>query len=166
MFAIGEKVTHYKEGVCEVVDIGKLNMGCSDKDKEYYTLRPYYNKSSTLYMPVDGKKNQLRKILSRDEAEKLIASIDEVEEIVIKNEKLRESCYKEALFKNESFSWVALLKTSYKRKKERLDAGKKVINMDERYLNHVEKFLYGELALVLDLNKEEIKYHILQKMTF
>ena len=52
MFKIGDYVTHYKEGVCEVIDIGKLDMRCSDRKKEYYTLRPLYDAGGTLYMPV------------------------------------------------------------------------------------------------------------------
>lgn len=39
MFKIGDYVAHYKEGVCEVVNIGKIDMGSSDK--EYYTLNRY-----------------------------------------------------------------------------------------------------------------------------
>ena len=39
MFRIGDYVAHYKEGVCEVVNIGKIDMGSSDK--EYYTLNRY-----------------------------------------------------------------------------------------------------------------------------
>ena len=31
MFKIGDYVAHYKEGVCEVVNIGKIDMGSSDK---------------------------------------------------------------------------------------------------------------------------------------
>ena len=41
MFRIGDYVAHYKEGVCEVVNIGKIDMGSSDK--EYYTLKPVYD---------------------------------------------------------------------------------------------------------------------------
>lgn len=38
MFEIGDYVAHYKQGICEVVTIGKLDIGCSDNEKEYYTL--------------------------------------------------------------------------------------------------------------------------------
>ena len=43
MFEIGDYVAHYKEGVCEVTAIGKLDISCSDKKKEYYTLKPLYD---------------------------------------------------------------------------------------------------------------------------
>ena len=45
MFKIGDYVAHYKEGVCEVVNIGKIDMGSSDK--EYYTLKPVYDAGGT-----------------------------------------------------------------------------------------------------------------------
>ena len=51
MFRIGDYVAHYKEGVCEVVNIGKIDMGSSDK--EYYTLKPVYDAAGTVYTPVD-----------------------------------------------------------------------------------------------------------------
>ncbi len=53
MFKIGDYVAHYKEGVCEVVNIGKIDMGSSDK--EYYTLKPVYDAGGTVYTPVDNK---------------------------------------------------------------------------------------------------------------
>ena len=40
MFEIGDYVAHYKEGVCEVTAVGKLDISCSDKKKKYYTLKP------------------------------------------------------------------------------------------------------------------------------
>ena len=49
MFKIGDYVAHYKEGVCEVVNIGKIDMGSSDK--EYYTLKPVYDAGGTVYTP-------------------------------------------------------------------------------------------------------------------
>ena len=59
MFKIGDYVAHYKEGVCEVVNIGKIDMGSSDK--EYYTLKPVYDAGGTVYTPVDNKRDQIRK---------------------------------------------------------------------------------------------------------
>ena len=59
MFRVGDYVAHYKEGVCEVVDVGKLEMSCSDREKEYYTLKPLYDAGGTYmttiwYLAVSG----------------------------------------------------------------------------------------------------------------
>ena len=64
MFKIGDYVAHYKEGVCEVVNIGKIDMGSSDK--EYYTLKPVYDAGGTVYTPVDNKRDQIRVSDQRD----------------------------------------------------------------------------------------------------
>ncbi len=164
MFKIGDQVVHYKEGVCEVINIGRLDMRCSDKKKEYYTLKPLYNAGGTLYMPVDGQEKQLRKVISSHEAKELINDMQNIDVLNISDEKRRELMYKEALFKNQCRSWVALMKTSYIRKKERIAVGKKVINVDDRYLNSAEKFLYGELAVALDIPKEKVREYIEEKM--
>lgn len=47
-------------------------MSCSDKGKEYYTLRPLYDVGGTLYTPVDNVRRQVRAVLSGEEARKLI----------------------------------------------------------------------------------------------
>lgn len=115
-------------------------------------------------MPVNGQEKQLRKVISSNEARELIADMPNIDILNVNDEKRRELMYKEALFKNQCRSWVALMKTSYIRKKERLAVGKKVINVDDRYLNSAEKFLYGELAVALDIPKEKVREYIVKKM--
>ena len=164
MFKIGDQVVHYKEGVCEVMNIGRLDIRCSDRKKEYYTLKPLYNARGILYMPVDGEEKQLRRVISQHEAKELIDDMPNIDILNVSDEKRREVMYKEALFKNQCRSWVALMKTSYIRKQERIAVGKKVINVDDRYLSSAEKFLYGELAVALDMPKEEVRQYIAEKM--
>lgn len=164
MFKIGDQVAHYKEGVCEVTNIGKLDMRCSDRKKEYYTLKPLYDGAGTLYMPVGGEERQLRKVISSNEARELIDDMPNIDILSVSDEKRREVMYKEALFQNQCRAWISLIKTSYLRKKERIAVGKKVINVDDRYLNSAEKFLYGELAVALDIPKDKVQQYITEKM--
>ena len=160
MFKIGDYVAHYKEGVCEVMSIGKLNISCSDKEKEYYTLKPLYDAGGTLYTPVDNEKRQIREVISGEEAQALIDDMLNIEMIGVADEKRRELSYKEALLRNQCRDWISLIKTSYIRKMNRLASGKKVINVDDKYLNIAEKFLYGEFAVALGLPKDEVKGYI------
>lgn len=160
MFKIGDYVAHYKEGVCEITAIGKLNMSCSDKKKDYYTLKPLYDTGGTLYTPVANDRNQIREVIAEEEARTLIEDMPNIEELWVADEKRREAFYKEALLKNECREWIAIIKTSYLRKKKRLSSGKKVINVDDKYLNIAERFLYGELAVALHMTKDEVKDYI------
>ena len=90
MFKIGDYVAHYKEGVCQVVDIGKISLSCSDNEKEYYTLKPIYDKDGTVYTPVENKKNQIREVITKQEAETLIAQLGDIEQLTVTDEKKRE----------------------------------------------------------------------------
>lgn len=162
MFEIGDYVAHYKEGVCEVTAIGKLDISCSDKKKKYYTLKPLYDAGGTLYTPVDNEKNQIRKIITEEDAHALIGDMPNVDTLRVPDEKRREALYKEALLKNECRDWIAIIKTSYLRKMKRLASGKKVINVDDKYLNIAEFFLYGELAVALGMPKEKVKSYIVE----
>ena len=160
MFKIGDYVAHYKEGVCEVTSIGKLDISCSDKKKEYYTLKPLYDAGGILYTPVENDKRQIREVITSEEAQALIEDMLNIETIGVTDEKRREISYKEALLRNQCRDWVAIIKTSYTRKMKRIASGKKVINVDDKYLNIAEKFLYGELAVALDMPKDEVKGYI------
>ena len=163
MFQLGEYVAHYKDGVCEVVGIGPLQISSSSQKKEYYTLKPVYNKAGTVYTPVDNEK-QIRALLSKTEAQVLLDRLSEIENISVPDEKRREACYKEALYKNDCVQWAAILKTAYLRKKHRLASGKKSVNVDEKYLSNAEKFLYGELAIVLEKDKDTVKELVLKQL--
>ena len=145
MFKIGDYVTHYKE-------------------KEYYTLKPLYDTGGTLYMPVANERNQIRGGITHDEAQALIEDIPNIEALWVTDEKKRESLYKEAVFKNQCKEWIAIIKTSYLRKMDRLSSGKKSINVDDKYLSIAEQFLYGELAVALEIPKEKIREYITERM--
>ena len=144
--------------------IGTLDISCSDKKKEYYTLKPVYDAGGTLYTPVSNDRGQIRDVITAEEARKLIEDMPLIEALGIAEEKKREALYKEALFKNECRSWIAVIKTSYSRKMKRLSSGKKSINMDDKYLGMAEKFLFGEIAMALSMPRDEVKEYIRDKV--
>ena len=163
MFKIGDYVAHYKDGICEVVEIGPLNIS-QDKNKNYYTLRPVFNPAGKLYTPVENEKRQIREVSTKDEAENLLAEMSQIEVIHVPDERRRELHYKEALYKNDCREWAAIIKTTYLRKKIRLNMGKRSINVDEKYQASAEKFLCGELSVALNMKKEDIKQCLIDKI--
>ena len=97
MFEKGEYVVYGTSGVCEVTDIKNMDLKGIPKDKLFYVLTPYNQKSSTLFTPVDSNKTVMRKILTKEEALELIDNMPEVEELYFSNEKIREEKYKECI---------------------------------------------------------------------
>lgn len=157
MFEKGEYISYGRSGVCKVEDITHLNISGIDKKKLYYVLAPLNTKGSRIYFPVDKENANARKLITEKEAWELLEEIQGIPQIWINNEKLREDSYKQALNSGDYRQWVAIIKTLYLRKQERLLQGKKVAAMDERYLKLTEEALYSELAFVLGREKSEME---------
>lgn len=164
MYQVNDSVMYGTHGVCEVTAVGRLSMSVADRKKKYYTLRPVYQKDSLVYVPVDNVKLPMRLVLTGKEAEELVEEIPQLETIWIGNEKERESQYKEAVRSGDCRELVRIIKTIYLHKKERLDEGKKVAAVDERYFHQAEELLYEELAYALDMGVDQVGDYIASKI--
>lgn len=160
MFEVGEYVVCGNKGVCVVEKITTLDIAGVDKEREYYILKPIYQMGSTVYVPVDSPKEAMRPVIKREEAQKLIDAIRDVPLLAITNEKLSEQIYRECLKSGNCEEWVRILKTIWRRKQERLQAGRKVTAVDAKYFHMAEESLYGELAVALGLNRDEVEAYI------
>ena len=142
MFTEGQLVIYGGEGVCRIAAVGPSSLSGTDKTKLYYTLTPL-TRSGTVLTPVDTKV-LMRPILSRQEAEDFIAQLPQLPPEEPESRSMR------------------LLKEFYQqiRRKHALRTGRKVSQMDERYLRRAESALYGELAAALDLPEEEVLPYI------
>jgi CarD family transcriptional regulator len=161
VFQIGDYVICSNKGVCEVENITVLNISGADKEKEYYILKPLYSAGSTVYVPVDSQKDHtMRKVLERTEAEQLIGTIPEIPLLVITNDKMTEQMYKDCMKSNDCQELVKLIKTIHQRKQKRIQAGRKITAVDAKYFHLAEENLYGELAVALDLSREEVSGYI------
>ena len=160
MFEIGEYVACGNKGVCIVENITTLDISGVDKERKYYILKPKYQTGSTVYVPVDSSRESMRRVLNREEAAKLIDAIPEIPLINITNDKLIEQTYKECLRTNNCEQWVRIIKTIYMRKQKRIKAGRKVTAVDAKYFHLAEESLYGELAVALGMDKEEVEMYI------
>lgn len=165
MFKIGEYVVYGMNGVCRVEEIGTMNLSGIDSNKEYYTLLPLYTKGSRVFTPVDNRKVVMRPVISRQDACNLIDEMKSVERIEVADDKHRELAYKEALKSCDCRELVRIINTVVKRKKERLAQGKKMSACDERYLKQAQDSLYGEFAISLKMEKDEVEDYIEHRIT-
>ena len=160
VFEIGEFVACGNKGVCVVENITTLDISGVDKERKYYILKPKYQAGSTVYVPVDSARESMRRVLSREEAQKLIDAIPDLPLIDITNDKLSEQTYKECMKTNRCEEWVRIIKTIYLRRQKRIQAGRKVTAVDAKYFHLAEESLYGELAVALDMNREDVEAYI------
>lgn len=165
MFQTGDYIIYGNNGVCQVESVGTIDMIPGiPKDKIYYTLKPIYIKGSTIYTPVDNQKVLIRPLISKEEAMELIDGVEEIETLWVSNEKQREEVYKEALVTCDCRELIKIIKTVYQRMQSRLAEGKKITNNDRKYFKIASDSLYGELAIVLNMEKEKVEDFIVERM--
>ena len=160
VFKVGDYVICGNKGVCTVEKITRLDIAGVDKEREYYILKPLYMGGSTVYVPVDSSKDSMRSVLKRDEAQRLIEAIPQIPLLVITNEKLTEQTYRECIRTNDCEDLVKIIKTIYTRKQKRMKAGRKVTAVDAKYFHMAEENLYGELAVSLNIRRQDVESYI------
>jgi CarD family transcriptional regulator len=120
--------------------------------------------ASTVYIPAESAEGSMRPILTAEEAEELIVSMPAIPTLTIQNERFIEQDYKAAMKSNCCKEWVKVIKTIYERKQKRLLAGKKETSLDSRYFKQAEELLYGELAIALKMQRNEMCAYIIKRL--
>ena len=164
MFETGEYVVYGRTGICQVTGVTTMRVDGSSGEKLYYVLRPGGETDGKIFTPVEGGKQVLRGIITREEAERLIDEIPSIETLSIENEKFREDSYKKCIRTCECRDLLRIIKTIYVRKQARLSHGKKTTATDERYLKLAEDHLYSEFSMLLDIPKEHMADYIEQRV--
>ena len=164
MFQAGDVIVCGTHGVCRVEKVGPLSSAVADRDRLYYTLKPLYERGSVVFTPVDNEKMVIRPVISREEALRLIDGIRDAEALGIEDERKREENYKTALKSCRAEELVKMIKTINARKRSRAARRKKATDADSRYVKLAEDYLYGELAISLDLERDQVKAFIRERI--
>lgn len=160
MYSIGDYVVKVNDGVCKVEEITHLEMSGVSSEKLYYVMVPIQNNGSRIFVPVDGKAEELRFVITPEEVEDIMKKVADMDAEWIVNNKFREQKYKEVLHEGNPECMVSYIKLMYQKRQEREAAGKKNTAVDERYLRFMEEAVYVEFAFALGCEKSEIKEKI------
>jgi len=154
MYQPGDLVVYGRTGVCRVERI-------EEKDgQDYYVLSPLYQ-SCAIFTPVNGK-IFMRPIISRQEAEELIAMLPSIEADVYEGKALRELTehYQASIASHDCRTLAELVKSIYAKKRTAEREKRKFGAVDERFMKEGEALLYGELAAALEIPVEEVPQYI------
>ena len=161
MFEKGSLLIYDAVGVCRVEDIGiPSGIPVSDKEKQYYKLAPVFG-SGTIYIPVDTKVF-MRPVITREEADTLLAKIPEIREDICetRNQKTLEDHYKASLQTQDCEDLVQLIKTVYLKRQNLEKTGKKTGKTDQQYMKRAQSLLHEELSVALGISVEEVEAYI------
>ena len=131
-------------------------------NKTYYIMNPIDDDSLVTSVPVDTT-SYLRDVITKEEAEDLIAKIPFIETIQV-NDRDIEYEYKRLLGENTLESLIKIIKTAYLRNMTRLDQNKKISEKDEQYFNQAERRLYNELSISLQLTFDETRQYVIDSV--
>lgn len=164
MFGNNETIIYGSQGVCKITEIAEKTY--DGHTKQYYTLRPLYNDTSVLYVPVDNPSltGKMHRVLSAAEIHALIDSIPQEGALWIEDERERKIAYKEMLERGDRRELVGMIKALYLHQKQQQAKGRRLHVADEKFFKTAEKILYDEFALVLDIEPDQVLPFLLKKM--
>lgn len=161
MFSIGDLIVYGGEGVCRVDYVGPADLPGADKEKLYYRLAPLTRNGQVL-TPVDTHV-LIRPIMSEEQARSLLAQLPDLEpeEPPAHGMRAAKEHYHTVVMSYDCQRMARLIKAVYRKRHWAIQHGKKVSQLDERYLKRAEDEFYGELSVVLHLERKELENYIL-----
>ena len=156
MFNIGDLLFYGTNGVCRVSEICSSPFDSSDP-RSFYKLAPIAeNTSLVIYTPVDNTQVIMRSLISKEEAEALLARIPEIEKVAVAVEKHRKEAYRETVREGAPEGFVKIIKTVRARRELFRRTRRRVPDLDNDFEHTAKTCLYGELSTVLGICREEI----------
>ena len=156
MFDIGDLLFYGTNGVCRVSEICASPFDTNDT-RQFYKLTPIAeNTSLVIYTPMDNTQVIMRPLISKDEAEALVARIPEIEKVAVAVEKHRKEAYRETIREGNPEGYVKIIKTVRARREYFKRTRRRVPDLDNDFEHTARLCLYGELSTVLGVSREEI----------
>ncbi len=145
----------YGKQVCRVEKIEERD------NMSYYILRPVKDESLKIQIPTTTDK--LRDIISKEELDKLLAKIPEIE-LIETDKKYLESTYRQLLQNGTHEDLIRIIKTTYLNNQERLANKKKLTEADKNYFELAEETLYEEFSVTLGKDIDATRKYVISKV--
>ena len=128
-----------------------------DVSIEYYILTPVFNNRSTFFVPTKNETlvSRMRPILTNREILDLINECGECTDW-IENDFERKEYFKSVVSEGEIKSVIAMLKSLIHHREAIAPCGKKLHKYDEIAFKECQKIIYEELAMDMDLSKDDV----------
>lgn len=162
MFEIDEYVYYASGGVCKISDIQYAPLDGMPSDRQYYVMHSLHDPSGVIYVPVNSETVFLRRLISEEEASRLIERIPEILPIEEPNAKALRGKYVETMRRHEPEEWVRVIKTVYRRMQAlaAVSHSHRISDTERSFAEDAKKYLYTELSLALNVPIKELAERI------
>lgn len=164
MYQVGDKVVYGIHGVCVVADQEECLI--DRKRVTYLVLEPVAQDGSRYMVPTHNAAAmaKVKPMLSREELEALMDSDEVQADGWIRDENQRKQTYRELIGSCDRARLMQMVRTLYRHRKAQAAAGKKTHLCDENFLRDAEKLLVSEFSIVLDMEPDQARQYIRNKL--
>ncbi|MDE5715941.1 MAG: hypothetical protein K2I42_07430 [Anaeroplasmataceae bacterium] len=159
MFVIGDYVMHNGHGLCIILD----QIHNDSLNNDFYKLQTIHNKMSIM-MPCDKANSFLRPILTKQNLTKAISDSVVLSSEYMKDNKERKIKFQQLITSNNITDTIQLLKMLYHLIEDKKLEKKTLGSFDTQFLQQAEKKLFNETAIVLNMNLEDAKNYIYERL--
>jgi len=163
MYNVGDVVIYSSHGLCSVEDICEQTF--SDITKTYYVLQPLNDSKLTIRTPIDNAKKQLRDIIKKDDAIRILSSFTSPGIEWIEQNTHRMRFHVEIIKTGDRQKQAHLLNTLLRKKFEYEANEKKFPLQEEKLLHSLQEIIFSEFSIALDKPSEEIYEDVLAKLS-
>lgn len=156
-------VNYSAQGICKIEDICPMNFGSGSSPREYYILKPIHQENAHIFVPVDNQKlvAQMRPVLSPEEIDRTILSVQDQKMPWISDRKLRLAQFQEILSRRREQELLLLVSCLYLKSRER---AKGLSPIDAQILKKAESIIEQEFSFSLKISAQSIGGYIRQKL--
>lgn len=160
MYQVGDQVVYGIHGVCCVADQEERTV--DRKRVTYLVLEPVGQDGSRYLVPTHNAAAmaKLRKMLSREDLERLLQSEEVRADSWIRDENQRKQTYRDLISSGDRVKLMQMVCTLYKHKAAQVAAGRKVHLCDDNFLRDAEKLLASEISIVMDMEFDQAKKYM------
>lgn len=157
VFSKGDRVIHCRDGLAVIMDNATI------ADNEYFVVKAVRGSGENIYVPVNRADQIIRSIMTKDEADKLISYIKEIEPEYNTNTKQRRDSLKRRLMsgKIEDIAFLYKQLFCYKVLK---DPSIKYGPVDLDMLQYAYNNLLDEFAISYNVARDEIEEFVNNKL--
>ncbi|AVK95732.1 CarD family transcriptional regulator [Lysinibacillus sphaericus] len=163
MYNVGDVVIYSSHGLCSVEDICEQTF--SDITKTYYVLQPLNDSKLTIRTPIDNAKKQLRDVIQKEEAIRILQSFTSPGVEWIEQNTHRMRFHVEIIKTGDRQKQANLLNTLLRKKIEYEANEKKFPNQEEKLLHSLQEIIFSEFSIALDKPSEEIYDYVVAKLS-
>jgi CarD family transcriptional regulator len=165
MYQNGDLVVYGTTGVCKVEGLANPEPHGSNRNRQFYQLRPLYQ-DGLIYTPAEGGRVPMRPVMSLEDAKHLIDLIPSIhaEACHERTLQLLSQKYQTALQSCNSIVLLKLTMSVHAKRRQAEQQNHRLGMVDEKFGKQAEHLLYGELAVALGISLDDVPSYIASRV--